>query len=89
MRRLKTLSLLVGFLAVPLLSRSASFYTQRPADPKAVHFAGSGADDDTAALQQAIDQVHATTGQGIVLVAEARMCASKSLCCRSMLFNPP
>jgi sugar lactone lactonase YvrE len=47
---------------------AASFYTQRPDDPKAVYVAPSGG-DDTAALQKAINQVQETTGEGIVLLA--------------------
>ena len=51
---------------------SASFYTQRLEDPKAVFVAPSGSDDDTVTLQQAVDQVQATTGQGIILLAPGR-----------------
>jgi hypothetical protein len=47
---------------------SASFYTQRLEDPKAVYIAPSGG-DDTAALQKAVDKVQETTRQGIVLLA--------------------
>ncbi len=50
---------------------SASFYTQRLEDAKAVTLAPSGG-DDTAALQKAVNQVQETTGQGIVLLAPGR-----------------
>src|ERR1017187_1252421 len=50
---------------------SASFYTQRLEDSKAVYVAPSGG-DDTAALQKAVNQVQETTGQGIVLLAPGR-----------------
>ncbi|MDB6016391.1 MAG: SMP-30/Gluconolaconase/LRE domain protein [Pedosphaera sp.] len=65
----------VGLLVSVLLcfaaaapARANSFYTQRLEDPKAVYVAPSGG-DDTAALQQAVDRVQDTTGQGIVLLA--------------------
>jgi hypothetical protein len=45
-----------------------SFYTQRLDDPNAVYIAPSGG-DDTAALQQAVNKVQETAGQGIVLLA--------------------
>ncbi len=51
---------------------SASFYTQRLEDSKAVYVAPSGSGDDTIALQQAVDRVQETTGQGIVLLAPGR-----------------
>ena len=57
---------------------SASFYTQRLEDPRAVYVAPSGG-DDTAALQKAINQVQETTGQGIVLLAPGRYHISDTL----------
>jgi len=51
---------------------SASFYTQRLEDPKAVYVAPSGGGDDTVTLQQAVDRVQTTTGQGIVILAPGR-----------------
>jgi hypothetical protein len=51
---------------------STSFYTQRLEDSKAVYVAPSGNGDDTATLQQAVDRVQETTGQGIVLLAPGR-----------------
>jgi sugar lactone lactonase YvrE len=50
-------------------ARSASFYTQRLVDPKAVYVAPSGSGDDTATLQQAVNRVQEATGQGVVLLA--------------------
>ena len=47
---------------------SASFYTQRLDDPRAVNVTPSGG-DDTAALQRAINRVQETTRQGLVLLA--------------------
>src|ERR1039458_4853248 len=57
---------------------SASFYTQRLEDSKAVYVAPSGG-DDTAALQKAVNQVQETTGQGIVLLAPGRYHISDTL----------
>jgi sugar lactone lactonase YvrE len=59
--------------AAPLWS--ASYYTTRPDDPKAVYLTaakGDGIADDSDAIQQAIDKVQATSGMGIVFVPEGR-----------------
>jgi hypothetical protein len=62
-------------------TQTTSVYTARPQDPAAVyltpdHFPvyANGLADDTAALQQAIDQVQSATksGQGIVFIPEGR-----------------
>jgi sugar lactone lactonase YvrE len=57
---------------------SASFYTQRLDDPKAVYVAPSGG-DDTAALQKAVNQVQETTGQGMVLLSPGQYHISDTL----------
>ncbi len=82
----KQLSRKLGLFFLVLLSfvfaapaRSASFYTQRLEDPKAVYVAPSGNGDDTATLQQAVNRVQETTGQGIVLLAPGRYCISNTL----------
>jgi hypothetical protein len=59
-------------------ARSASFYTQRLEDPKAVYIIPSGS-NDTVALQEAINQVQETTGQGIVLLAPGQYHVSDTL----------
>ena len=59
-------------LAATLPASSASYYPKRLEDSKAVYVAGPGGTDDTASLQQAINRVHETTGQGIVLVSPGR-----------------
>jgi sugar lactone lactonase YvrE len=63
-------------IAVVLLftrpTRAASYYSQHLADSKAVHLVGPSGGDDAAALQQAINQVQETRGQGIVFVPEGR-----------------
>ena len=53
-------------------TRAASFYRQRPPDSRAVTVAASSGGDDTALLQQAIDKVRDTTGQGIVFLGSGR-----------------
>ncbi|HLX69264.1 MAG TPA: glycosyl hydrolase family 28-related protein [Verrucomicrobiae bacterium] len=63
----------IRFLAVLLVATTSaragvSFYTQRPPDSRAVTVEAPGVGDDTARLQQAIDKVRDTTGQGIVFL---------------------
>jgi sugar lactone lactonase YvrE len=57
---------------------SASFYTQRLEDPRAVYVTPSGG-DDIAALQKAVNQVQETTGQGIILIAPGQYHISDTL----------
>src|SRR5664280_2072406 len=59
-------------MTVQSWAQSASFYTERLDDPRAVYVAPSASGDDTAALQKALDQVQATGSQGIVLLAPGR-----------------
>ena len=70
--------------AMPLCG--ASYYTVRLDDPKAIYLTregfpvhGDGAGDDTEALQQAIDRVQETSGQGIVFVPEGRYRLSRTI----------
>src|ERR1035437_3555709 len=65
---LKRLALVLISLATTLPVNSASYYTQRLEDPRAVYIAGPSGGDDTTALQQAIDWVQETSGQGIVFL---------------------
>ena len=68
---LKRSGLLVSILlcaTVTTFASSASFYTQRLDDPKAVYISPSGS-DDTTALQHAVNKVQETTRQGIVMLA--------------------
>jgi sugar lactone lactonase YvrE len=72
-------------VAVPLWA-SSSYYPLRPDDAKAVYLTrgegglhGDGAGDDTGAIQQAIDKVQETTGQGIVFIPEGRYRLSKTV----------
>ena len=66
-------------LLVTVSSWSASYYTLRLDDPRAVYLTaadfpvrGDGLADDTGAIQQAINKVQETTGQGIVFVPQGR-----------------
>jgi hypothetical protein len=56
------------YVVLVTAASSDSYYAQRLEDPKAVYIAGPSGADDTAPLQQAIDQVQETTGQGIVFI---------------------
>lgn len=70
-KKLNQILLVLLFLGFAPSAWPASFYTQRLSDPKAVWVASSGG-DDTAALQNAVNQVQETAGQGIVLLAPGR-----------------
>jgi hypothetical protein len=78
LRRLGLFFLVLFSFMFSVSVRSASFYTQRPEDPQAVYVTPSGS-DDTAALQQAVNQVQESTGQGIVLLAPGRYRVSDTL----------
>src|SRR5580692_9453705 len=58
---------------------SASFYSQRLEDSRAVYVAPSGNGDDTVILQKALNRVQETTGQGIVLLAPGQYHISDTL----------
>src|ERR1017187_5815790 len=68
---------LLSFVFAPS-AWSASFYTHRLEDPRAVYVAPSGS-NDTAALQEAVNRVQETTGQGIVLIAPGQYHISDTL----------
>ena len=77
--RLRRVTLAALSLATALPTGAASCYTTRLEDPRAVYVSGPSGGDDTAALQQAINRVHETTGQGIVLVAQGRYAITNTL----------
>jgi Pectate lyase superfamily protein/SMP-30/Gluconolactonase/LRE-like region len=81
LRRAGILEVLVPVLlglSMTVSARSSSFYAQRPDDPKAVYITPSGS-DDTAALQQALNRVQETTGQGIILLAPGQYHVSDTI----------
>jgi hypothetical protein len=79
---------LIVMLVVAVAARSwgASYYTVRLDDPKAVYLTpenfpvkADGVADDTEGVQQAINKVQETTGQGIVFVPEGRYRLTKTI----------
>jgi Pectate lyase superfamily protein/SMP-30/Gluconolactonase/LRE-like region len=71
-------------LVAPLLG--ASLYPQKPDDPSAVYLTpdqfpvhADGKADDSAAIQQAIDRVQETTGQGILFMPSGRYRITRTL----------
>ncbi len=75
---------ILSLLVLPLLAPAASYYTRPLDDPKAVYLEkfsprADGVADDTAALQQAIDQVQETTGHGVLLIPEGRYRFTRTL----------
>ncbi len=66
------LAVVLLWLVAALPACAASYYPQRLEDSRAVYVAGPTGGDDTAALQQAIDRVRETGGQGIVLLGPGR-----------------
>lgn len=73
------LALVLIPLAATLAAPASSYYTQRLEDPRAIYVAGPSGGDDTTALQQAIDRVQETSGQGIVLLGPGRYRLSDTL----------
>ena len=73
-----TLTTLLTLLALAVALPAASYYTVRLDDPKAVYLT-RGAGDDSDAIQQAIDKVQETTGEGVVFVPEGRYRLTKTV----------
>lgn len=80
------MALTSAIIASLLLSSSASTYPVRLEDPQAVYLTkdafpvhADGIGDDADAIQRAIDQVQANSGQGIVFVPEGRYRLSKTV----------
>src|SRR5882757_8269205 len=76
--------ILAAYLAVPLWA--TSYYTLRSDDPKALYLTrdtagvhGDGLGDDTDAIQNAINKIQETTGQGILFLPEGRYRISKTI----------
>ncbi len=78
--------LLAFMLGAAMPAVASSVYTQRPDDKAAVYLTkdefdvhADGVDDDSAALQAAIDRVQETTVQGIVFVPEGRYRVNRTI----------
>ena len=74
-----SLAVILIWLGASLPACAASYYSQRLEDPRAVYVAGPSGGDDTTAFQQAINRVHETGGQGLVLVGPGRYRITDSL----------
>src|SRR5215472_16911215 len=81
-----TLTIVLMAVAAPLFGASPSVYTRRLEDPQAtyltadrfpVHADGKG--DDSVAIQQAIDLVQETTGQGILFIPSGQYRLTRTL----------
>jgi hypothetical protein len=72
------LTALITLLASVVALQAASYYTVRLDDPKAVYLT-RGAADDSDAIQQAIDKVQETTGEGVVFVPAGRYRLTKTV----------
>ncbi len=59
-------------LVLTLRAAASPYYTHRLEDPRAVYVTNSGPGDATTTLQEAINHVQETTGQGIVFLAQGR-----------------
>ena len=83
----RSLTILTTLLAATVIpSPAASYYTLRLDDPKAVYLTkenfpvrADGVADDSDAIQQAIDKVQASSGEGIVFVPQGRYRLTKTV----------
>jgi sugar lactone lactonase YvrE len=83
---IKTFGVTAAWLLLVSPLFGTSYYPNRPNDPKAVYLSGEnfpvkgdGIADDSAAIQQAINQVQETTNQGIVFVPAGRYRVTKTI----------
>src|ERR1700734_3504731 len=83
---MKILQSLLVTLLVTATSSAASIYPTRLDDPAAVyltaeefHVHGDGNQDDSAAIQAAIDELQAGKGEGIVFVGPGRYRISRTI----------
>src|ERR1041384_8265613 len=81
--RAATVALAVG-TAMPAAARSSSVYLTQPNDPRAitVRGVGDGRADDSAAIQQAIDQAAAGGSGGIVFLPSGRYRITRTILVR-------
>ncbi len=83
---MKSLLLLLASLLVTVTCSAASTYPTRLDDPAAVyltaeefHVHGDGKEDDSAAVQAAIDKLQASKGEGIVFIPQGRYRISRTI----------
>ena len=83
---MKILQLLLVTLLITATCSAASIYPTRLDDPAAVyltadefHVHGDGKEDDSAAVQAAIDKLQAGKGEGIVFVPQGRYRISRTI----------
>src|SRR6202165_4109133 len=83
---MKTITAAVVLLTAALPLCASSYYPSRPDDAKAVYLTrgqfsvrGDGDADDTNSIQQAINRVQETQGQGIVFVPSGRYRLTKTI----------
>ena len=83
MRAAGLLGMAIALIPLPALAAptTTSVMTKVPDDPNAVvvHGHGDGRADDTVAIQAAIDQAHAKTGEGIVFLPSGRYRITRSI----------
>lgn len=71
---------LIGLLLSATSAASAdSYYTQRLNDPRAVYVESPTGTNDTGLLQQALNRVQETTGQGLVLLGPGRYTVTNTI----------
>jgi sugar lactone lactonase YvrE len=82
--RLVTLGAFLTAVALPLCG--GSYYTARLDDPKAVYLTsdrfavrGDGRNDDSQAIQAAIDRVQESSGEGIVFIPQGRYVITRTI----------
>ena len=81
-----TLTIVLMAVASPLFGASSSVYSRRLEDPQATYLTADrfpihadGKSDDSEAIQQAIDRVQETTGQGILFIPSGQYRLTRTL----------
>jgi len=83
MRKARMLGIVIALASLPSIASASttSVMTSLPDDPNIVvaKGVGDGRADDTAAIQAAIDQAHARTGEGIIFLPSGRYRITRSI----------
>lgn len=81
-----TLTIALMVVAAPLFGASSSVYSLKLEDPQAIYLTADrfpvhadGKGDDSVAIQQAIDRVQETTGQGILFIPSGQYRLTRTL----------